>query len=667
MAGLIDKAREMLKGGKTDRKESDAIGELEEFRQSGESAKLKYKADYRNIASYYSGDKAYIFDQWRKMEGWEPWMAEFHVNILAVGIEELLSNIIPQWPRPMTVPFRSEYKDVADGADSLIMSVLLRGGYYAALADGCQNLGLYNLMFLMPTINTLDNYPERKIVIESIHPHNVLISKGSDSLEKAGEVLVKRRIHKAVLKGLYPEQAKQLEALAGSGAGDSGGTHGSTLRDGSYNGNDGDDPNNVTLEYFWQRDYTQIKTTAKVTKEQYEQENRDFFTLFSGQKTGIQDSFTIYDDHAMHYQSHQVMIDYLTKLLGANSQNYLGMMALQHFTDHNEKHRAALEQGIKGGAKLKYTYGKHFTMLAGQQVVLYSGSDPYGVFGIRDIPVFDFRLVGSGGEDYWCPHLGRRLVDLNAERNRVINNASDIMTAHGKPQGYVQAGSIPADQLDNKVNRMYHVKTGTTILPTVIKPPGLPGGIEWQLNRIDKDTQRTLGLFESFRGELPAKLSGIALEELNTQSSKIIDVKLDLQRHPIARFGDALLKMALGIFSGEEQAVVSGEYGLPEVKAADIDAIKRIEYQIVAVPGKKDLGPAEQKMNAFSVFMEKFGPMIMQFKPGMMLKLMYEIGKGSLPEFEMMKEDFEELQQMVEQQQNAAGMGMPPDEPPQMQ
>ena len=184
------------------------IGQIDEFRNNAENARLEHVADYTNIRNYYTGDKKYIFSDWKSMEGWEDWMSTFHVNVLATGVEELNANIIPQWPRPMMVPFRSEYKDLADSGDSLISSVLTKGNYLAATNDICQNMALYNIGFAMPVVDKLADYPHKKIIIESIHPLNVLISPGADGVANAGEVLVMRRLNKKLLKGLFPAHAK---------------------------------------------------------------------------------------------------------------------------------------------------------------------------------------------------------------------------------------------------------------------------------------------------------------------------------------------------------------------------------------------------------------------------------------------------------------------------
>lgn len=659
MVSLVDiktKVKDIFERGPTTVEESDVLKNLTEFKAVAIETKNHVMPDYTLIEAYYSGNINEIFRDWLRASWRQSWMKFTHVNKTKESVDEILANVIPQWPRPLVVPTRTEYKQLAEAGDALLETVLRRGGYNKAVVELVTMMVKFNTAFISPTLDTLTYHPEKRITFQVDHPANVMITPGAQSTRHAAQVLVTRRIHKEILKGIFPTKKEDIDKLAGprvTKQEQHGGFRGrkETIQDGAFHIPRKDDPNNVTLELFYQRDYSIKHLSREVDEEKIQLEVSSYIKAASNPGFGPpEDTFDLYDFHLDHLNAHQSTFDDLLRTFGANQ-------ALAAYGIHIAKHISALGQDIAGGAELEMPFGKRFALIVGEKEIFYEGPDPHSEFGITDFPIVDYQLT-QDGQDYWQVALGRAFVELNASRNR-ITNAIDLNTfLHGFAKLVIpKDADIDPRHVENDPFQVYEESPHQVGAHRYLAPPSVGIDPNVIVNRIDTDFTRISGIVASFRGELPDRISGKALDALNLQASKSIDVKIDTQRDAVSRFGDMVYKMAIGTVSDEDKALIVGETGAAFVVDFDLEELKNLEYEIHSIPGPRALTHLDKKNAAFQGFIQQIGPIIAQVPQGLALlvRLQLEVGKGQVPELEKFEGEILAIVESLNPQQQMAG------------
>lgn len=625
----------------------EAIGAMSDFKEVARRTKNYVEGDYERIEAYYSGDIDFIFKDWKNQSWFKAWMSFKHVNKTKEAIDSILSNVIPAWPRPTIVATQAEHKPLADAGDALLESTLRRGGYQISQINLVTLMGKFNTAFMSPSLDKLSHYPEKRITFEVDHPFNVLMTPGARNTQKAAQILVTRRIHKETLKGIFPSKKDDIERLKGPDTRTrSANRQGpkETIREGAFFRQLHDDPNNVTLELFYQRDWSRV---ARNEDEDFDKITREDVSYIRANTTeGMTpppDEFDILDFHEHHLEIHMERFKTLTAPGVDGQSSVRNREALAAYSIHIAKHQNALAQDIVGGEELKFPFGKRFTLIVGEKEVFYDGPDPHSEFGITDFPIVDFQLVHDT-QNYWNVALGRAVIELNASRNR-LTNAQELNTIlHGMAKMVVPADSgYDIHQNDNSPFQEIVEDIKNQKTTRYLQAPTMGPDVNIAIQRIDQDIQRITGLFATFKGELPQKLSGEAIKQLNVQSAKTIDVKIDSQRDAISRFGEMVFKMSLAVVGSEDKALIVGEGGFTQVQELDIEGLKDLDYQIVAVPGPKAGTPLDQKQQAFQNYIAQMGPILSATPGGIALlnKLAMEIFKGAVPEIEKFQSDIE--------------------------
>lgn len=663
----LDKIKEKLRGASKQlagklKGQPQIVGSMRDFKQVARRNKHFIEGEYELIEAYYSGDVKFIFKDWHGASWFENWMRFNHVNKTKEAVDSILSNVIPQWPRPAIVPTRTEHKSLADSGDALLESTLRRGGYQIALVNLVTLMSKFNTAFISPSLDRLSHFPEKRITFEVDHPFNVLITPGARNTQKAAQILITRRMHKETLKGIFPSKKEDIENLKGPESRIASLPHQGpkeTVQEGSFFRQQRDDPNNVTLELYYQRDWTRVALNEAEDIDKLNREDISYIraTTTEGMPPPV-DEFEIFDFHEHHLEAHTERFKTLASADADGNSSVRNNEALAAYASHIAKHHAALAQDIIGGEELKFPFGKRFSLVVGEKEVFYDGPDPHSEFGIVDFPIVDFQMVHDT-QNYWSVSLGRALVELNASRNRLTNSQEINTIQHGMSKLVVPGGSdYDIHQRNNSPFQeiVESIKDkGTT---RYLQAPTMGPDVNIAIQRIDQDIERITGLFATFRGDLPTKLSGEAIKQLNFQSAKTIDVKIDSQRDAIARFGDMVFKMSMAVVGNDDKVLIVGDGNVPKVAELDIEALKDLEYQIVAIPGPKATTPLDQKQAAFQAYIQQMGPILGSTPRGIALlnKLAMEIFRGAVPEIEKFEADIEAVLAQFQQQQGEQGL-----------